>query len=326
MSGLWLKFKKLIKLLFFKPIYRFYPRRYEKTVWLFGAGRSGTTWIASLINHDNSFRELFEPFHHVYPEAQLCGFTKHLYLKPNKRNKSIENLAKRILHGKFYHPRVEEGNPVIWASLQRKLLVKDVFANLLAYRICKVDKSVKPVLLVRNPFAVALSKLGKKNWFWMTEPRDLLQQSDLLNDYLEPFQDMIHTVAEQGSYIDKQILIWAVINYVPLLQFKEDEVLITFYEDWVKDPNAELHRVLEFIDSDAMNSLDIRDSEKFTAPSKTSFKKAFHVADWKKEISQDEIDSGLRILKYFGLHKLYDEFSMPDPEALARFRSKGQAR
>ena len=50
-----------------------------KTVFLAGTGRSGTTWLAGLINHDQSYRDVFEPFHPGKVEA-LGGFKSYLII------------------------------------------------------------------------------------------------------------------------------------------------------------------------------------------------------------------------------------------------------
>lgn len=310
-----------LSLLYTKLTYRLWPSHRKQALWLIGAGRSGTTWIASLINHTNAFRELFEPFHTEIPQAQKAGFIFHQYLKQTNNNAAIEKYAQLVFKGRLYHKRVEEGTTSD-PKLRSPLLVKDVFANLLVYTVCQKNKNITPVLLLRNPFAVALSKQAKQHWHWMTDPRDFLHQKDLYQDYLSPYEALINEVATKGSFIDQQLLIWAIINYIPLLQFKEDSLLVTFYEDWLLDPEHELHRLdqhthLQF----GVISSSIKKAH-YSVPSRTTSKTTFNVEEWKKHISQEQYESGQKILAHFGLASLYKENGLPDHEALKLFRKQ----
>ena len=41
-------------------------KNYKEVIWLIGDVRSGTTWVSNLINHENKYRTMFEPFHPNY--------------------------------------------------------------------------------------------------------------------------------------------------------------------------------------------------------------------------------------------------------------------
>ncbi|WP_435134189.1 sulfotransferase domain-containing protein [Formosa sp. A9] len=307
-----LRKQRLIKI-FVTYIYKYYPKQYDKTIWLIGSGRSGTTWVSSLINFNNSFRELFEPFHPSYSELSAVGFCQHKYLNDANDNIAIETLSSQILKGNFYQKRSEEANRFIWQRPRYKnMLIKDIFTNLLAYQICKTNKYVKPVLLIRNPFSVALSKSRTKDWYWMTDPIDFLNQKELMNDFLNPFENLIKDISKNGTHLDKQILIWSIINYVPLKQFKGNELLVTFYEDWVINPEKELNRIQEFVKLDLSVNGDFKDFKKFKKPSKTSVTNNFSISNWKSQINQEQLKSASDILERFGFKELYDENSIPN--------------
>ena len=72
---------------------------------------------------------------------------------------------------------------------------------------------------------------SKKDWVWMTDPMKFLDQPELVEDYLLPFIPLINEVSERGDYLEKLLLIWCIINYIPLKQFNKEELLIVFYED-----------------------------------------------------------------------------------------------
>jgi len=170
---------------------------------------------------------MFEPFH---PQmvSQASFLRPHLYVRPNATDERLRTFAANVLSGRFSHRHVDAANG---AFSYRGLLIKDIFANLFAYWASLQFPGVKVTLLLRNPFAVALSKSRKRHRYWLTEPLDLLGQQDLREDFLGPFEDTIRETSATGNYLLKQILIWSINNYVPLRQFSPGQLHVTFYED-----------------------------------------------------------------------------------------------
>src|SRR5579872_5553180 len=70
----------------------------QKAVFLAGGMRSGSGWVANIINYDNAYRYMYEPF---TPEiTRVCKpFTKTLYLRPENRDPEFLLPAKAILTG-----------------------------------------------------------------------------------------------------------------------------------------------------------------------------------------------------------------------------------
>ena len=64
----------------------------------------------------------------------------------------------------------------------------------------------------------------------------------MVEDYLEPFAELIERIGAGDDPIAKHIAVWCVINYVPLKQFSKDELHVLFYEDVVENTNAEVNR------------------------------------------------------------------------------------
>lgn len=57
---------------------------HRRTVLIAGTGRSGTTWLSGLVNHDRRYRDVFEPFNPGKVEA-FRGFRSKQYLRPGAR-------------------------------------------------------------------------------------------------------------------------------------------------------------------------------------------------------------------------------------------------
>lgn len=294
---------------------------YKDVVWLIGDGRSGTTWVASIINHDNRYREMFEPFHPKLID-DMKPLLPHQYLRVDASDECIQKISHDVFTGKFTHSRVDSQNN----SLTYKgLLIKDIFANLFAFWATNNFSQLKTILLIRNPFAVALSKQKKKHWLWTNDPMELLNQRELFEDYLHPFEDQIREICGKNNYILSQILIWSIINYVPLRQFNSKQLHVVFYEDMFASPHEELTKILRFIDPGKLNSSLTLDSEVVDQPSRVCgddsniLSGTSPVTTWRTELKEDEIDAGMEILKIFGLEELYDESGIPDRNVVNKF-------
>ncbi|MCC5906832.1 MAG: sulfotransferase domain-containing protein [Balneolaceae bacterium] len=293
-------------------------KNYNEVIWLIGDGRSGTTWVFDLINHDKRFREMFEPFHPEFV-GDTDSLIPHQYIRQDDSNENLTDLATKIFSGMYTHPRVDSGNRSL---LYKGLLIKDIFANLFSYWAVSQFPEVRPVLLIRNPFSVAISKSKKKNWFWETEPLNLLSQHTLHEDYLTPFEDMIRRVSSGKDYILNQILIWSIINYVPLRQFSPGSIHICFYENIYKEPVREIAKIYRFVRGEHDTSQLVIRNKIIERPSRVTGRESnllsgtSPISAWKNELKHKEIDDGLKILQCFGFDNLYDNNSMPNIESL----------
>ncbi len=158
------------------------PVRYEKTVWILGVGRSGTTWVSSLINYQNRYTEWFEPFHKFNKKLLNIGYQN---FKP--LNSKCTEYAQRILSGEEYYSCWSEKfreQPLL--PSKDLLIIKDITMNLEAYGLCYND-SIKPILLIRNPFAVALSQQSQQ-WKFGKEFDNILTNYSL---YIVDLQNII---------------------------------------------------------------------------------------------------------------------------------------
>lgn len=299
--------------------------RYHPVVWLIGDGRSGTTWIASLINHQGQFREMFEPFHPRFVPA-MRGLRPNHYLRPDATAEDFQETARSVFSGRLRHPRVDQDNTQL---LYRGLLVKDVFANLLARWASLQFPEIRAFLLVRNPFAVASSKLEKREWFWQTDPRDFLQQPALMDDHLRPHRELIERVGHEGDFIERQVLIWAILNYVPLRQFPSDALPVIFYEDALLQPEREVQNVLAGLDRSGTIPAVTLPEELVRQPSRVSrggtppASAEARLEAWRTTVTPSQIRRGLDVLACFGLDRLYGDGVQPARDVIDDIRSKG---
>jgi len=280
----------------------------ENKVWLIGDGRSGTTWVSNLINYDNYFKEVFEPFH-PFLIPQMNFLRSHYYARPGIRNERLYDAIKLVFSGNFQHPRTDSNNSIIKYN---GLLVKDIFANLFAKFVQENFEDIKIILLIRNPFAVALSKFHKKHWHWINDPIKLFNQIDLKNDYLSDYEDIILKVSEKNDFILNQILIWSIIYFIPLQQFKSQQIYIMFYENIVTNPSYEIIKLTNFIDKKFDNLPQDVIEKHSKVVGLNILNGTSPINSWMSELDSRKIDQGFKILERFGLDNLYDQKSFPN--------------
>lgn len=162
----------------------------------------------------------------------------------------------------------------------------------------------------------------------MTDPKDFLKQKELVEDYLHPFIDVINGVGE--DYIERQVMIWSIIHYVPFLQFDNEDLYVLFYENLITNPESEVRSLLAYINplfSENDVQKIIRKMEipsRVSGPESTIVKGNSPIDSWQKEISEIQMQKGNQILKSFGLDKIYGESTQPQILTTEELFSKKQ--
>ena len=287
--------------------------RAKDSILLIGMGRSGTTWIANIINHDKSYRILFEPFFpSLVQEAE--GFEYIQYMHPLENNPALAKKAKAILSGKPRSLWVDRDNS---GMLYRRRIIKDIRCNLLAGWLKIIAPHLPIVLLIRHPLQVAASwrKLG-----WGVEA--LGEQSDfeiitsqhrLLKDFPE-----LQAIAKQidpNKFLDNVIFLWGIFHIVPLRQLQQNEMYCLFYEHLLTQPIKECEKLFDYLHK-PFSWEQVKKS--VTHESSTNFQKRNLSQDkhlllngWKKEFSNEDIHRAGGILSMFGLDTIYDVNGCP---------------
>ncbi len=273
---------------------------HRNSVFLAGSGRSGTTWVAGIINHRNRYRLVFEPFHPR--RVSICeNFRRKQYLRPDDRREEYLGPAREILTGRIRHPWTDRFNTKFVA---RRRLIKDIRANLLLGWLRANFPGVPIVLLLRHPCAVAASRLALG---WRDNLSETMDQEELVEDFLLPVEACIRD--SRGAF-ERHVFSWCIENYVPLRQFGEGEVHLAFYENFLSCPEDEIRRLFAFLRED----FDGRVYRALRRPSPLSRKGEGPSMDaWRRSVSGSQLERAVEILGLFGLDRIYGEGAMPDP-------------
>lgn len=287
---------------------------YRNTVIISGTGRSGTTWIADILNYNNGYRYMFEPF--SPKEVRIFKKTGELpYLRPQNKAPRIYELVKKVLSGRIRGGWISKGNHKF---ISRKRLVKEIHINIALKWIKSNFPEIPVILLLRHPFAVAYSKTRLSWWDADRIMKIYLNQEDLVEDFLK---DKIEAASKLEDDFSRFIFIWCIENIVPLSQFSRGEIHLAFYENFCRDPRSEIKRMFDFLGKDMDEGvLDaVRKPSRVTREDSAIFKGRNPVSDWKDKLTQGQIKSAMEILKLFGLHKIYSEDVMPDTGEAFKF-------
>jgi len=278
---------------------------YRNTLWLGGAGRSGTTWFANVVNYDRHYRDILEPFDSTYVAAARPFFSG-LYLRPGDDTPRYLEAAKAIVSGKVGNRRLDYGN-LRW--FRRDRMVKEIHGNLWMKWLRDHFPEMPMIWLIRHPCAVVNSRWDLE---WSTLVPQYLAQPTLMEDHLEPLRSHLEKAQSQ---FEKHVFGWCIQHYVPLRQLAQGDVHVVFYEQLAVDAPTELSRLSAFLDrpfrKGALSALG--------APSRTNFRETEIagkkgeevVAGWQRRFSSEQVREAVRILELFGLDGIYSDSPLP---------------
>ena len=288
-----------------------------------GSGRSGTSWLAELLNHRNEYHYIFEPFHPPEFDSPVpievglkscSNFTYHLYLRPDDADPRYLRPAAEVLAGRVRSGWTEQYNRRLFAT---RRIVKEVTANLLLPWFAANFPGMPIVLILRHPCAVAASR-GSLNWDtrWELVLSRVLRQPALLEDVVGPFVDLFERAS---SYVERQVLMWCLDNYVPLRRLGAKDIHIVFYEELVAQPEAEIPRLLNFLGKPVDPSIfdAMRRPSMLSDWNSPTLKGASRTATWKTKLDASDVRRAMAVLAAFGLNAIYADDPMPNAAGLS---------
>jgi len=270
------------------------------TLLVAGSGRSGTTWLAEVLNHDNAYRYLFEPLHPAERESRRL-LPPRLYARPGSRPPAVVSAVEAVMTGRIRDPWTDQYNLRLVAT---RRLVKEVWQNLLLGWVRQEYPEVRIALILRHPCAVADSQV-QTGWDWRVDPGSFLSQPDLMDDHLEPYRVLLSSTEDP---FERHLLTWCVENLVPLRQLAPATAYLAFYEHLRTDPWRELPPLFGFCgrpwDPSVIDRL-----AKPSALARSDWSPGeghSPVGAWRSRVSPERMARAADLLATFGLDRLYD--------------------
>jgi hypothetical protein len=283
-----------------------------RTVFVAGTGRSGTTWLAEIINHRQDFRLIFEPFR--VDKVDLGESFRHRqYLRPNDTRIEFTEPVRRILSGEIENEWTDSLSPLKDAD---DIIVKSIRANLILKWLKVNFPEVPVVFILRHPCAVARSMLSL-GWHPALD-QFFLSQSELVDDFIHPFVDNIEAAADP---FEKIIYLWCIENYVPLRQFEPGEIHIVFYEHLCRDPKRPVNDLFAFLDWDYEESVFgvVKSPSAQVQADSAVLTGQDQVNAWRSGISPSQRERAMQILGLFGLDEIYSRNGLPNSQEAVQF-------
>jgi hypothetical protein len=292
----------------------------ENTVFLASMGRSGSTFLSNVINHDNRFRVLFEPFRYdAVDEAK--DFIYPFYLRPDSSNSRYLSSARKIISGQVKSDWINKENRRIFPHAR---LIKDIRANFFLKWLQNNFPGMKIILLLRHPCAVVNSWIAAGFGNGQLGRERLLANHDFVSDTDDI---LLNEYSKAGSDFERLVFLWCFSYQVPFQQFHYEDLHLVFYENLILRPRDEIRKLFQalgykYSEAKALDSLYKPSS--MTRKGETYFNRgALRVDGWKNSCSKEQSTRAFEIMTLFGMDALYDPVSsIPDIDAAVElFRS-----
>jgi hypothetical protein len=285
----------------------------DNTIFLAGMGRSGTTWAGDIINHDNRYRVLFEPF---FPKKvkEAKAFEYIQYLSPQSNNEGLTKQAKAILAGKPRNLWVDRANQRI---LYRRRIIKDIRCNLMLGWLKQIAPNLPIVIMIRHPLQVASSWLklgwGKEALGNRSDVDIITSQRSLLNDF--PIIDDVMKRIDLQDVVENIIFEWSIYHLIPSQHLKTNEAYTLFFESLLTNFGNESIRLFQYLDTPFNPDKLLKTKRK--SSSTNVLGRDFNkdqprlLAGWRDEFSTKQIQRADYILSAFELNDIYDKKGYP---------------
>lgn len=282
--------------------------RINSRVVLVGDGRSGTTWIAEVLNFDENLPVTFEPLHgrryltlsddRLYPTAKDFARSSLKYTKLISRMER-ETAARRFLA----NPRVLPCHGFMIKDISTHLILKQVY-----------DRGQSLIFIIRNPVSVALSKERFGTWQNSFDMELLTTQSPVLKD----LSDQCSSLGLVGSEFLSYILTWCLLNRIALSQLEAFGFPVVFYENLRRAPEESFENVFRFggqLERFTQNRDQIleatRKKSRTTGRAHTMNNADNDDSDWSEKVSVEELSKAYQIVQIMGLYEIYQDALMP---------------
>ncbi|MEP6811394.1 MAG: sulfotransferase domain-containing protein [Actinomycetota bacterium] len=209
------------------------------TTLVVSTGRSGSTWVAEVLNHANEYRLVFEPFRSDRVR-KARAFRLGQYIDPEDQEHPLAQTIDGLLAGRVRGWWTDRQNRRRIAS---RRIVKEIRITNLVPWIRTRHPALRIVYAVRDPVAVARSwlELG-----WGDGLEEFLDQEPLLARFREE-DGAIREIAGHGDQFERHILRWCLENAIPLKREPAPDVHHVVYERLRTEPQQELERLFGYL-------------------------------------------------------------------------------
>ena len=294
-----------------------------ETVTVFGAPRTGTTWLVELLNANPSYLTIAGPLaKEWFPRADEIGVRPREFLHPDEDNQDLEQYLLEVFNGKIVHGTLHYKLSLSEAFKRMqadKLLIKFNRGNRLLPWISRKFDLIKKYLIVRHPCAALSSQIrgGYTGYIFGEVPEtktiiDEMSQIELINDSQIKKAQGISTTEEKFA------LIFALDHFVPF-KLMDESVSLVCYEDLLLDSNRVLSSIFSELDQmeylkKALNSLNEPSLTTLDMEMEYLKNKQTQLSKWRERFSPEETARISKVLGWFEIDFNVDTYSIVDRE------------
>ena len=217
------------------------------TTLVVSTGRSGSTWVAEIINHRNEYRLVFEPFRSERVRTAR-PFRLGQYIDPADQKHPLAGRIDALLAGRVRSWWTDGQNRRRIAS---RRIVKEIRITNLVPWIRARHPELPIVYVVRDPVAVARSwlELG-----WGDRLADFLGQGELLGQFAG-IEREVEELARSGDQFERHVLRWCLENAILLRGHAALDVHRVDFGRLATQPELELDPLFAYLARDASGAL-----------------------------------------------------------------------
>lgn len=282
----------------------------EENIIIFSYPRSGSTWLMELIREVPGTANLWEPLHirNVEPFSKL-GFGWRQHIPENEEWKEAEETFTKLFKGEYLNFWLASREfPFNFITADR-MIVKFVRANALApWLLRRFEFQLKPIYLLRHPFAVAASQMKEGSWDYEFEGYEIPEMP--FNEIIKKHSDFLSTITTKP---EKMIATWAINNRVMLNSERHNRDWHTvYYEALLLNPEQELWRIFNQWNMEMPDGILERVREESSTTKEATFKEdlELQLSKWRRFFDADDIDRMQRVLDYFEI-EIYSTDLLP---------------
>ena len=268
-----------------------------------GDGRSGTTWLADVLNYDGRYLDFFESYH---GRRVLRLPDNRIYPTSGDFASSSANFKKYVLNSNIFADQQAPRGFAVSGCLVKDITSHMVFSLLYQefdYRI----------YIIRNPLSVASSKERYGRWHSNADLQELIDTSPKLR----AMSDSCFSRCLVKSRFHEYVLVWCLLNKIALPQVLSN-AFVVFYEDLLLNPEQSFYNLFAYIDQRCrFNKYRLRILRTVGKRSKTTSgsylinDEATRLHGWEKYKSKTEISLAYKIIEIFELDYLYQDNIVP---------------
>lgn len=271
----------------------------EESIIIFSYPRSGSTWLMELIRKIPGTVSLWEPLHirSVKPFADL-GFGWRQHVPEDEEWEEAEETFAKLFNGEYLNFWLTSREfPLNFCTADR-MIVKFVRANALApWLLNRFSFQLKPIYLLRHPFAIAASQMKEGSWDYEFEGYEIPDMP--FNEVMKRHSDFLSTITTKP---EKMVATWCINNRVMLDSERHNQGWLTiYYEALLLHPEQQLWRIFNQWDMEMPDGILERVREESSTTKEATFKEdlELQLSKWRQFFDADDIKRMQRVLDYF---------------------------